>query len=308
MVNSNFIRFKRTKGKMGTSFEIPFKGMMLPRKDKGGVLKHVQYIPGHESIWKEDHKGDEKPVPSVWMEDGFLDVHRNNENLLFILKNHKFYNVHFELVDEEVDDKKSLDKFELIEKAVEMVNIANVDELKANAVVLIGSHTINLSEVRLRKSLKQMAYDTPEDLIDKMGVGNYANRLAAALAVLRGVVKINPTQTAVTWPDGKVIVNVAAGQDPIEELGAYLSDNSEPVRVTLQTIGERIKRSYVKRQEPNLDDIVGSTDTGDNTDTGDSELEKAHAEYEEKLGKPVPNNKKNDLEWIQSKIDEPVEA
>lgn len=32
------------------------------------------------------------------------------------------------------------------------------------------------------------------------------------------------------------------------------------------------------------------------------ELEDLHKKFEEKEGRPVPNNKKNDLEWILSKI------
>jgi hypothetical protein len=34
-----------------------------------------------------------------------------------------------------------------------------------------------------------------------------------------------------------------------------------------------------------------------------SQIEKLRIKYQEKLGKTVPNNKKNDADWIQSKID-----
>lgn len=307
MAKTNFIKFKLTKDRKPVSFQVPVKGMMLKNtKLPNSPLKHVQYIPGHESIWKEDHTGDEQPQ-SIWFEDGFLNVHKNNLNLLKILERHQWFGIHFIKVDEEAEDAKELEKFELIEKAISKVNIANEDELKANAIILIGSHVFDYSEVRLRKALKQMAYDTPEKLIESMDKANYGNRLVAALSIIREAAKINPSRTAVTWPDGKTIINIAVGKDPITEFGEYLSQNTEAVRITLQTLGEGIKRAYNQYNPPNVDTILGNDPEPPSEE--EQALNKAREDYKKKFEKEVPTNKKNDIGWIKSKLEEePIPA
>lgn len=46
---------------------------------------------------------------------------------------------------------------------------------------------------------------------------------------------------------------------------------------------------------PNAEPVVELTDE-------EKELAELKAKYEEQEGKPVPNNKKNDIEWIKSKL------
>ncbi|RDY57570.1 hypothetical protein [Flagellimonas nanhaiensis] len=322
MAKNNFIKFKLTKERKPVSFQVPIKGMMLNRKDRAGApLKHIQYIPGHESIWKEDHKGDEQPK-NIWFEDGFLNVHKHNQNLLTILKKHKWFGVHFVMVDEEAEDAKELERFDLIERAIDKVNIANEDELRANAIVIIGSHVFDYSATRLKKALKQKAFEKPKELIEEMDKGNYGNRLAAALAVLRDVVIINPTRTAITWPDGKPIINIASGQDPITEFGTFLSQNTEEIKVTLQTIGQHIKAKRTPKTEMDVDAIIPSQqvtpepekvtvdaipETIEVKEEPKTDLETAREAFKTKFNKEVPINKKNDLEWINSKLKEELE-
>ncbi len=319
------IKFRLKNGKTPESWQLPIKGMML-NKIVNGIsqgLKRIHYIPGISSVWLEDYKGDEKPR-GVYFEKGLLEVDPDDKNLLFIIRNHKFLNVHFELADDDAVAQKELDRMDLVEKALAKVNIANGDELKANAMVLLGFGIATASDTVVRQKMKKNAFDNPKDVLATMNSGDYQAKYVAALSVLRGVVIINPTQTACSWEDGKVIVKVAAGQSPLEKLGEYLSQSTEDAVITLQEIGERITRSYAKRTDPDvakeIQEIVG--DNKDNelplSPQGDVNpppadpagtqdemtLEEATASYLEVLGKDVPNNKKNDLDWILLKIAE----
>ena len=81
MAKSNHVTFKLMNGKKRGAWQLGIKGMMAK---KDGYLKKVQYVPGSDSIFAEDHKGDLKPV-SPWFDDGFLKVHKDNKILLKII-------------------------------------------------------------------------------------------------------------------------------------------------------------------------------------------------------------------------------
>lgn len=310
MASKDIVRFRLTGNRTPISFSIPTKEMMLEKETEGGgkSFKRIHYIPGVDSVWKEDYKGDEKPKKIVF-EEGFLDVHKSNKPLLFILRNHKWFNQIYEIVDEDTIAEKELDRMDLIEKALTRVNIANEDELIANALILVGESVVGLTPTRIKAALKKKAFDEPEELINEMNTNDYKAKFAGALAIQREVIFINPTRTAVTWPDGKVIVNVAAGQSPVEKLGAFLSENNEQAKITLQEIGIRSTRAYTKSVEADLGGAVEealAVSQGSSKDVDGSEigLEEARSMYKElNDGNEVPNNKKNDLEWILSKLD-----
>jgi hypothetical protein len=306
MSKKNYVRFKQMGDKKPVSFEIPLSNMRLPRDmgtGGGKVLKRVHYIKDAPSIWKDDYKGDELPE-KVYLEDGYLDVSIYDLNLIAILKAHKMYKREYEIEDEDVEAIKELEKYDLIEKALERISIANEDERKANAFVLLGAGVITMNNDLIRSKLKKKAHETPQVVLDEMNASDYKAKYVTALGILRGALEINATRTAVTWADGKTIVTVATGQDPLAKMSAFLSTNTEEAKITFQEIGERVKQSYVKKTNAIIDfDVVDATDEDDN-DVDASELSKATLEYKETFRKEVPNNKKNDLEWIQSKLSE----
>lgn len=320
MANKQIIRFRLTGNKRPVSYQIPIKGMMLKRPHKNGepnasgTLKKIHYIPGVDSIFVEDYDGDEKSQKIVF-EDGFLDVHRDNKPLLTILKSHTFFNNHYEMVDEDATAEKELNQFELVEKALAKVNISNEEELKANGLILIGSPVMEMSETRVRAALKKRAFETPKELLEQMSTNDYKAKYAGALAILRGTLEINPTRTAVTWPNGKIVVSVAAGVDPIEKLGAFLGGSDDQAMITLQEIGERSKRGYTKNVPVDLAEEINEVleqKKGTNSvslaseddDEPEMDLAEASVMFKERFDKDVPNNKKNDLEWIMSKLEE----
>lgn len=316
MANKEIVRFRLTKGRTPISFSIPTRNMMLEKDNGNGLktLKKVHYIKGVDSIWVEDYKGDQKP-DKIEFEDGFLDVEKYNRPLIELLKRHKWYNREYEVLDEDAIALRELEEMELQEQALERINISNEDELMANALILIGEEVIHMSLAKVKLELKKKARQEPTALLQEMNSNNYKVKYAGALGVQKGVILINESRTSVTWPDGKVIINVAVGQSPINKLGAFLSENNEAAKNTLQAIGEGSKRAYIKRPEASVEDAVNEAlevkkenfkvSSGDKIDEPEISLEEAREMYKEMFkGNDVPNNKKNDLDWILSKLNE----
>lgn len=243
------IRFRLTGDKRPVSWELPITGMLLEKKNElGGSLGNrlVEWIPGFESPFKEDHKGDEKKK-KVFFEDGVLDVDPNEKGLLRIIYSHKYYGNAFEKVDEEYDAAKDLEKYKLVEEALELINSSDEYEIKANGMVLIGSHVVHLTKTRIASLLKKEAFTNPKKIVEEMSTNDYKAKFVASMGVLRGVIEVSPDQTSVIWTSTKKpIIRIAVGQDPIAKLGEMLSEDTEEARVTIQTIGEESKRSYKK--------------------------------------------------------------
>ena len=310
------LNFQLTQGKRPAAWQLPIKNIMLEKTEGKKSLgkRKVEYIPGDPSIFKEDHKGDDEPA-QVWFEDGILQVDSTDTALVEILKRHPWKNTHFELVDHDLSAKKDIDKMELRIKAYEQVSSKDPNEMKARGYVLLGAHVIDLTDNQVEAQLKQLAMEDPERVISEMKSPDYTPKTVGALAVLRGVLEINPTNTAVSWKGGKNIISVAAGQDPIQKLGDFLAEKNESAKLTLQEIGIRIKRSYEHQTdytaEDELKQVLGNEapdepelPVQDNKSDVESELKEAREEYEDAYEKRVPPNKKNDLEWIKNKVAE----
>ena len=315
MASKTHVQFQLMGKKRPRNWQLPITGMMLPRyvdgKYKGN--KQVEYIKGHDSIFKEDHIGDEKPS-WVWFTDGLLDVSTGDLALLQILENHKMKDRVFEKVDEDKQAKTNLELIEKKQKALEMVDIADEDKMYAIATILVGPHVTSFTPAMVEHNLKSMALEQPEKIMEEMDNPNYNAKVLGALAVRRGVIVINPQQTLISWKNGKAISPVAAGQDPIVKLSDFLSGKDELTRNTIQAIQEEIKRSYNFKKDYTAEEELAEL-LGDNApeavtlpetdgDPAEEELEEARATYKETFGKEVSNNKKNDLEWIKEKIAE----
>jgi hypothetical protein len=309
------LNYTLKSGARPAGWQLPIKNVMLnkyvDKVNKG--QRSIEYVPGQESIFKEDHAGDEEPV-DVWFEDGSLQVSEDNIALAEILKRHPWNGIHFELVDHDVTAQKDLDKMELRVKAYEKVSSKDKDEMRARAFVLLGPYVISQSDRVVESQLKQLAMDDPEAVLKEMKNPDYEAKTVGALAVLRGALVLNPTNTQVSWGDtGKQVISVAAGQDPITKLGQFLSGKDEDAKLTLQEIGEKIKRSYERKTDFTADKEIEKLSSDNDTDSVASQsgksseeldIEEARVEFEAIMGKQVPNNKKNDLDWIQSKIKE----
>lgn len=292
---SNYYTFRLKNGYKPVSWTLPIKNEMAQKEDKQGNLrlKSIQYIPGHESYFKEDHKGDDKPVVPVF-EYGVLKVQKKNTVLFDMLtKAHSGFNNSFELVDKEQDAKKELDFSSKVRKALGLVNGATEEEVIATGIVLIGYNMMNYGETYVRAKLDNIAMKNPDKVILEMKDGDYKSKYIAALAFLNGIVETNASNTAVLWSDNnQPIVRVATGENPFHKLATYLTASSEESMVTLQEIGNRVNGK------------TSTSSTPSTTSAGSMTIEEARYQYEGKFEIQVPNNKKNDLDWILSKLEE----
>lgn len=315
MASKTHVQYRLTGNKRPPNWQLPLKNMMHERFEEGKSrgLKFIEYVKGHDSIFKEDHTGDEKPS-MVWFTDGLLNVPVNDLALLKIMEIHKMKDRVFEKVDEDKQAKTNLELIEKKQKALEMVDIADEDKMYAIATILVGPHVTSFTPAMVEHNLKSMALEQPEKIMEEMDNPNYNAKVLGALAVRRGVIVINPQQTLISWKNGKAISPVAAGQDPIVKLSDFLSGKDELTRNTIQAIQEEIKRSYNFKKDYTAEEELAEL-LGDNApeavtlpetdgDPAEEELEEARATYKETFGKEVSNNKKNDLEWIKEKIAE----
>lgn len=308
MKKPEFTKYRLKGGKTPVSWALPLKNVTLadpedPRRGK----RLIHYIPNADSIFKHKYSGDEKPRPVVF-ENGILKADIQDLNLIEILERHPWKNIHYERIDENLEASRKLEKIELKEKALAKVNIADPDERKAAAIVLIGQRVFDYSEERVKAELKLAADAEPERIIAQMEKPGYKNSFITSLALMKEVIKINDTRTAVTWEDGNVIVRVAVGQNPVERMTEFLSQDTDQAHVTLQTLGEKIKRKYTKTKELPGDDVINEVAPEQEEEEEVSEEQQAlldaQAEYQEVIGKKLPPNMKNNLEWIQAKIEE----
>ena len=140
------------------------------------------------------------------------------------------------------------------------------------------------------------------------------------------------------WNDSSegVILRLARGEKGIHQLGVLLSDRSESSDVIIQSIGERIEKLETKSKSVSDKDIISAKDkelsdkdreiaalmkkleaaekpeASSDKNLGTNEvkesnispmsLKEAQAEYKKVFKKDVANSKKNDLEWIISKL------
>jgi len=127
---------------------------------------------------------------------------------------------------------------------------------------------------------------------------------------------VNATKTQVLWANNKKpLVNVAVGQDPIKVLAEFLAGDNERAVITLQELGKKLKRSYVKKLNPDAEEEIQkaleakeSFEEEEEEDFIKNDLELARKEYSITFDKNVPPNKKNDLEWLRTKVLEAKES
>lgn len=326
------ITFRLKEDKKPVSWQLPLANVFLPKinpETNQEEDKLVHYLPGAPSIWVEDYKGQKKPE-DVWFEDGEIEVSPNNKLLLEILQKHRWFNVHYEKVDDEATALAENSKYDNIQKALALVDSSDDIEVKANALVLIGQNAFGYTPNKCRADLKKLAFDDADKVIEEVNKPNYESKYLVSLALLKNIITIDQGGTAVIWTDNKsVILRIAVGENPVDEMSKFLSKtNDEASRVTLQRIGEltttakevapiapkateasskilaekdaeiEVLRKQLAKQNSSVEeeDNVGSTETLD--------IEQLKIQYFKKFEKEVPVNKKSDAAWILSKLNE----
>lgn len=238
--------YKLKNGKTSGSYQLPIRSEMIAKVVDGEKrLKNVQYIPGANSIFVEDYKGDEKPKP-VWFEDGEIRAPEENWVLNELLKKHSWFNKHYVLVNEEATAEAEVSEFEILTKASNSI-ITEKDEykLQAMAMIVVSLDASGWGAFKCKTELLKYAKNHSKILLSEMAKPDYEGRLLSALAFNKGFVKYNAHRTAVVWNDEKegIIVRVAEGQNGIDKLGEFLSKQNEASTLVLQTIGQKTEEA-----------------------------------------------------------------
>lgn len=241
-------------GKSNPSWELKNHHVLVKKSDKEG-LREIQYVPGANSIWKEENK-DQGPAKSIWFTDGSLMVNEDDKIMIQFLEKHPDFNKKFELFDPEAKAREELKKFELVEKAKELLRdqASDSDKLIATAASIFDHRALDWKENVAKLKLFQKADTDPQKLIDALNDPTKEAKYIAAMAFKKNIVRTNEQKTAVVWDDNEagLIVVVPTGKKPIVVLGDYLADNEN--ETDLQAIGEQLdildKGGSKKKKQP----------------------------------------------------------
>ena len=235
--------YKLKSGKTNGAFQLPLRGILVPREIEGEkLLKAIAYIPGASSFYAEDHKGDQ-PTKPIWFDDGEFRVSLDDKVLNDLMQAHPWFNTNYVLVNEEATAKEEVKDFELLAKASNaIINEKDEFKLKAMAMVIISLDAATWDPFKCKAELLKYAKNHTKTLLSQLVKVDYEGRLLAALAFSKEIVKYNEFQTAVLWNDDNegVIIRVAEGESGVDKLGEFLSKKSESSVLVQQRIGTKV--------------------------------------------------------------------
>lgn len=264
---------------------------ILVKNPETGFLENIYYIPGTNTIWHSELQKQGEVLKnykkkSIYFVEGTLSVQPDDLILIEYLKAHPDFKVKFSLVDKNADAQKSIDKADLIMEAVKSLQ-GNALDIRTVGLLIFGESVLLQEEKEIEAQVKQSAISNPQAIVDAYSdEGEWKYKKVVALALSKGIIRINPTKTAVLWTDtGEPILTLAVGQKPIDETGLFLSQNKN--ETTLQALSLKIDNKGTIN--------IAKNQTIDNVE----DLQKA---YEDKFGSIPPINKKNDVEWLSKKI------
>lgn len=325
----------RVKEKTPRSWFLKTRNAFGKREVNGSIVdKEIGYFPGKDSPFVEDNKDVRQGnVPEFEFRDETghteLLVEESNKSLIKYLETHPWFGSKYEKYDSNQEARKKLDLFDKTEKALDFLKGKSDSEITALGLLIIGAHSVNMGDVNVLKQLKETAFSNPQAILDVTNNVDFKTLLIGATAFVKEIVTTNDTKTAVIWKDNNgVIVRVAAGENPIEKLSTFLISDTEESRTTLQEMGNRIGQNFADADLPAQDDKdatiaelkaklealqsqgnepnqttrdeVKTDETG--TDDAADDIESLREAYFKKHGKEVAPVKKNDAEWIKSKL------
>lgn len=313
----------RLAGIKPVSFQLPLKETFVKKfvKENGSKksvgFKRIKYVPGTESIFAEDIKGDLQPQ-QIWFENGDVVVYKDDLLLNEIMTQHPWFKKGiYTLWSQDKEDEAKLEVQRSKASARQLIDEADEDKITAIALAVFGPEAILWTENKCELMLREKADTEPKKLKDIIGEKNYESKLLAGLAFVKGIVKENTNKTAVVWADSEgVILKLAKGENGISELGRYLGNANEESKKVLQSIGDRLeaidtgtakvgneseKDKEIAALKAKLAAFEGEKKPSENEL---SDIQKARADYKALYKKDVPASMKNKLDWILTKIEE----
>lgn len=335
-------------GKTPSTWAISQQSVMAPKENKGN--KFIAYYPGEDSCFVEDIEAKNKdlkpaevPLFKFNPNTGFteLAVDENNKALINYLKTHSWYGKSYKIVNKEMEAAESLAEFENSEKALELIKESDELKIRAIAMAVFGLNSFYKSYTQCAAELKAKAFKQPRVIIEAMELPNYETKFVAGLAFVSGIIKLNPTHTAITWSDNDgVILHIAQGENGLDKLTNFLTNESKEAQILLQEFNARLEKKQnvvsqedvskvveekdaeiaalrkqleeankAKMMEPKKEVVEEKTETtSEDVEefTGDTtkSIEDLKAEYKVKFKSDVPIRYKNDINWIAKKLSE----
>ncbi|MDO6737097.1 hypothetical protein [Wenyingzhuangia sp. 2_MG-2023] len=322
----------KLKIKSNGYYQLPLSEVYVTREIVDKVTKETKnlghrkivYVKGAPSIWEEDISGNLSPK-QVWFEKGLLYVPINDLNLIKIMELHPWLNVKYELVDEEKEFNEKLESLRFKTKIGSIVEESDEEKQKAISIALFGVMALAWGPAKCEYELRLFAENNPLKLQETLNGKDYQTKYLAALAFAKNIVTDSMGKDAVIWNDSSrgVIVKVAKGQNGINTLADFLSERTDESLLVLQTLTDKVKKAEInlKEKDTSKDEVLAEKDKeiallreqlaakntpaeDGNVDTVDNEEQKLlelRAKFEDVVG-PVPNNMKNNIEWLTDKI------
>ena len=310
----------RLKGnKRPVSWQLPLKEVFVKkfveeegkRKYKG--QKRVKFVPGADTIFAEDIKGDLQ-AETIWFEYGELKVRKDDILKVKLVESHPWFNKRYTLWSAEGEDKAKLEELRFKGEARKLIDDSPLEKIRAIALAVFGHVAITFSEDKCELELRKYADEKPKKLQEVMSEPDYESKLIAGQAFSYDIVKENESKTAILWADTDgEIIKLAKGEKGITELGRFLSKSTEESTNVLQSIGERVTGKLTATDPTNKDDVLDAKDREiaelkamleKQSGSTDEALEEATKEYEALYDNTVPPNMKNKIDWINKKIAE----
>ena len=283
--------------------------------EKTSAFKRIAYVPGTDSIFAEDHKGDLQPQ-SIWFSNGVLQVRKDDSLLNEILEKHPWLDKRFELWSQEAEDQDNLENLRLKSKSRQLIDEADATKIKAIALAVFEMEAAIWTDEKAELELRKFADSKPKKLQEIMDGKDYESKLLAGLAFTKGLVTENDAKTKVIWSDSQgEIIKLAKGEKGILELGRFFSQRTEDSELVIQSIGERLEQIETKttpievelsekdKEIARLKALLAKKGTDpEPVSEEQKELEEARVAYVKKFKKKVPVNKKNNLEWLNNRL------
>jgi hypothetical protein len=300
---------------------------------KNGMLKGIGYFKGYESPFIEDviklnkeAKAERPPIFSFkkYLNATTLEVKDNDIALINFIEKHEDYGRKFERYSEVLESERALGKFAKVEKALSIVNESDEYRIKALGLCIIGFDTYGREASTIIRQLKELAFESPQKVIDEYENPHFDNKLLVSLAFCSNIIEVNDSSTAIQWVVGKGrILGIATGEDTVVKMTEFIASQTPESSAVLQEMGKRLdtlitRKAFKRKEEDKIKtmqerineleaklagkDIMSIVVEKDPDNYHVMSLEDASALYLEEFKTPVPFRFKKDINWILGKI------
>lgn len=332
------IQYRLIGKKQPATFSMKINGAMGLKNTPNGLMsKEIGYYKGFESPFSEDviklNKQAKKSRPPMFtfkkhINATTLDVKETDISLIKFVESHEDFGKKFERYSESVESERKLSEYDVVEKALDVVNENDEHRIKALGLCIIGFETYGKETTVIRRQLKELAFNSPNRVLDEYNNPNFDNKLLVSLAFCGNIIETDSNQTSIQWVSGKGrILGIATGEDSVFKMTEFISSNSPESIAVMQEIGKRLDKiitkkamdakedNKVKRLEDRIKELEyklsGQTLVSVEMPPMDYDLltlEEAQSLYKERFKKLIPLRYKHNLDWIKEQLMKNIEV